>query len=119
MISMTTYHPTSIAPETSRRADPGVIETPPTRKYLRQGIKPFSSVSGRSVMDTIRTRMAKLRTPLLSFLSQQQADAVKAAVDETSDLIVILPTGGGKTAGWDRIDTHPCYRPLSRSAGSW
>ena len=62
-------------------------------------------------MDTIHKRIARLKTLLLSFLFPQQADAIKAAVDETSDLIVVLPTGGGKTL----VYKIPCHLEPSKA----
>ena len=85
------------APETPRRVDAGVFETPPIRKHSRIESNPFGSDSGRSVTHTIQDTMTRLKKPLIGFLSQQQGDVIKAAVDEISDLIVVLPTGGGKT----------------------
>ena len=97
LISAIPHRPTYPAPETPRRVDTGVVGTPPTHKHLRIKSNPFSLDSERTVIKTILSRMARLKTSLLNFLSPQQADAIKAAVDETSDLIVVLPIRGGKT----------------------
>ncbi len=110
LISATPQRP-AFTPETPRRADTGGMETPLARKHQRMESNPFTAESGRTVINTIREKIAQLQTPLLSFLSAQQSDAVKAVVDQTLDLIVILPTGGRKTL----IYQIPCLLEPNKS----
>lgn len=79
------------------------------RKHSCVESNPFNAQSRRSVMDTIREKIGRSTPPLLSFLSPQQGDAIKAAVDESSDLIVVLPTVDGKTL----VYQTPCLNPRS------
>ena len=110
LISATPHRPNA-PPETPRRQETSVAETSSVRKHSRVESNPFSAESGRSVVATIRDAMARLVTPLLSFISPQQRDAIKAAVDETSDLIIVLPTGGGKTL----VYQIPCLLETSKA----